>query len=151
LSSLLESGPVLLCFYTNDFSPDCIREWCAFRDFGWFAGNPALQVVGASRSGTATHRRFIDYLDLPFPLVADTALSLADAFGVSYRAFGLSSRSRRSCFLVDETLEVRYRWLGEHWLDPTRSTPPTDKIHEDLKAILGPPADEFADAAAPAV
>jgi len=27
LDSLLANRPVLLCFYTNDFSPDCIDEW----------------------------------------------------------------------------------------------------------------------------
>lgn len=26
LSSLLTDGPVLLSFYTNDFTPDCIEE-----------------------------------------------------------------------------------------------------------------------------
>ena len=33
LDDLLADGPVLLCFYTADFSPDCIEQWCAFRDF----------------------------------------------------------------------------------------------------------------------
>jgi peroxiredoxin len=33
LGSLLADRPVLLCFYTNDFSPDCIDEWCSFRDY----------------------------------------------------------------------------------------------------------------------
>lgn len=150
LSALVADRPVLLSFYPADFGPDCLAEWCAFRDFGWFAGNPALQVVGSSRSGPTTHRRFIDYLDLPFPLVADTTLSLCDAFGVARRTVG-ASRSRRSCFLVDENLEIRYRWLGEHWPDPTRSVPPVAEIHEELKAILGPPSDEFATGATPEV
>lgn len=151
LSALAADRPVLLSFYPADFGPDCLAEWCPFRDFGWFAGNPALQIVGSSRSDPATHRRFIDYLDLPFPLVADTALSLADAFGVCDRTSGRSRRSSQSCFLVDENREIRYRWLGDHRLDPTRSVPPVAQIHEELKAVLGPPTDEFATGARPEV
>ena len=33
LDDLLADGPVLSCFYTADFSPDCIEQRCAFRDF----------------------------------------------------------------------------------------------------------------------
>jgi peroxiredoxin len=137
LSELLAEGPVLLTFYINDFSPDCIREWCAFRDYDWFTSNDAVQVVGASKSRPFTHRKFIDHLDLQFPLYADTDLSLASAFGVSYRAFKVVPRSRRSCFLLDTDGEVRYKWVGEHPLDPTRDQPPIGEIHEAIAEEFG--------------
>jgi peroxiredoxin len=82
LSTLLSEGPVLLAFYTNDFSPDCLEEMCSFRDFEWFAESDTVRVVGISRSETYLHRRFISYLDLSFPLYADTDLEVAAAFGV---------------------------------------------------------------------
>lgn len=137
LSDLLADGPVLLCFYTADFSPDCVEEWCSFRDFDWFASGEHVQVVGVSKSPTWLHRRFIDRLDLSFPMFSDTDLEMAEAFDVVYRALGVSRRARRSCFLVDEDREVRYRWLGEHWLDPTRDTPPVGEIHEAVSEELG--------------
>jgi len=136
LADLLADGPVLLSFYTADFSPDCVREWCAFRDFGWFSASEDVRVVGSSRSGAGVHRRFIDYLDLGFPLFSDDDLAIAEAFGVRYRAFGITARARRSCFLIDEDGVVRYRWLGEHWLDPTRDTPDVEAIHEAVQAAL---------------
>lgn len=37
LETLYEDRPILLTFYTNDFTPDCIEEWCSFRDYEWFA------------------------------------------------------------------------------------------------------------------
>ncbi|MFB6302196.1 MAG: peroxiredoxin [Haloferacaceae archaeon] len=135
LGTLIADGPVLLCFYTLDFSPDCVEEWCAFRDFDWFAAGP-VRVVGASKSGVGFHRRFIDRLSLGFPLYADEDLALAEAFGVDYRAFGLFRRSRRSCFLIDETLTVRYRWLGDHWLDPTLAVPPVEEVYEGVQEAL---------------
>ena len=137
LSSLLADRPVLLSFYTADFSPDCVDEWCAFRDFDWFSTGETVQVVGISKSGVALHRRFIRHLNLGFPLYADPDLDVAEAFGVDYRAFGVSRRARRSCFLIDEDRTIRYRWLGEHWLDPTRDTPPVGEIHEAIRQELG--------------
>jgi peroxiredoxin Q/BCP len=143
LSALTDDSPVLLCFYTMDFSPDCVKQWCAFRDFDWFASGDHVQVVGVSRSGARLHREFIDRFDIGFPLYADADLRLSDAFGVTYRALGLTKRSRRSCFLVDGRREVRYRWLAEHWLDPTRDLPPVSEIYEAVSAEVGPDVDTF--------
>lgn len=136
LSSLTDDRPVLLVFYTADFSPDCVTEWCSFRDFEWFGVEGDVEVVGSSRSGPGLHRRFIDYLDLNFSLFSDSDLEMAEKFGVRYRAFGVNARARRSCFLVDSDGVVRYRWLGDHWLDPTRSKPPVDEIYADVAEIL---------------
>jgi len=139
LGDLAADRPVLLSFYTLDFSPDCIEEWCSFRDFDWFASGDHVRVVGCSKSSAGLHRRFIDYLGLQFSLYADPGLDVSDAFGVTYRTLGVTRRSRRSCFLIDADLTVRYRWLGEHWLDPTRDTPPVGKIHETIVEELDVP------------
>jgi peroxiredoxin Q/BCP len=135
LAALLEDGPVLISFYTVDFSPDCIEEWCAFRDFDWFTAG-SVQVVGVSKSSTWLHRQFIDRLELEFPLYSDPDLAISEAFGVAYRALGVSRRSKRSCFLVDTDQTIRYRWVGDHWLDPTRDVPPVGEIHEEIRAIV---------------
>ena len=136
VQALLADGPVLLCFYTADFSPDCIEQWCAFRDFDWFASGNHVRVVGVSKSGVGLHRRFIDRLDLTFPIFSDTDRSISEGFGVDYRVLGLVRRSRRSCFLLDGEGVVRYRWLSEHWLDPTRDLPPMGEIHEAVRDRL---------------
>jgi peroxiredoxin len=137
LSALYADHAVLLCFYTNDFTPDCVAEWCAFRDYDWFTTDDRVRVVGASKSTPFTHRKFIDYLDLGFPLYADRDLALSDAFGVTYRTLGLLSRSRRSCFLVDTDGVVRYRWLADHPIDPTRDTPDVAAVHGAVEDLVG--------------
>jgi len=147
LSELVAEKPVLLTFYTVDFSPDCIEEWCSFRDFDWFSANEDVRVVGVSKSRPYLHEKFISYLDLNFPLFSDPDLDAAEKFEVSYKAFHLFSRSRRSCFLVDEEMTVRYRWVGDHWLDPTRDVPPVGDIHEALMEILDGEDDEGFDGA----
>lgn len=82
LTSFLAEGPVLLSFYTNDFTPDCIEEWCEFRDFDWFSASDSVTVLGVSKSRVSTHQRFIDHLNLGFPLVADRDLVVTEAYGV---------------------------------------------------------------------
>jgi peroxiredoxin len=143
LSTLVADGPVLLCFYTNDFTPDCIEQWCSFRDFDWFASEEAVRVVGASRSRVATHRRFIDQFDLTYPLFSDRDLDLADAFDVTYRVLGAFRRSRRSTFLLDADRTVRYRWLADHWLDPTREVPPVGEIYDAVRREVGAEPETF--------
>ena len=137
LDSLYADRPILLVFYTNDFTPDCIEEWCSFRDYDWFATDGRVDVVGVSKSRPRTHRTFIDRLDLSFPLYADSELAFAEAFDVTYRVFKLLRRSRRSCFLIDTDGIVRYKWLAEHRLDPTRATPNMHELREAIEAELG--------------
>lgn len=143
LSDLYGERPVLVVFYTNDFSPDCVSEWCSFRDYAWFTSNDEVTVVGSSKSRESTHRRFIDYLDLDFPLYSDRDLDVSDAFGVSYRAFKVFPRSKRSVFLVDTDGVVQYRWIGEHPLDPTRDQPPLAEIREAVEGLVGDEAETF--------
>jgi peroxiredoxin len=136
LSTLLSEQPVLLAFYTNDFSPDCVTEWCAFRDDRWFGPDGAVQVVGVSRSRPFTHRKFIDYLDLEFPLFSDADLAITEAYRVRYRLFKLLPRSRRSCFLIDRGGRIRYKWIADHPLDATRDVPSMDEIHAAIDEEL---------------
>lgn len=136
IGELVADGPVLLAFYTNDFSPDCVREWCSFRDYEWFALDGPVRIVGASRSRPGTHRRFIDRLDLSFPLYADVDLELARAFDVAYRVFGLLERSRRSAFLLDTDRRVRHVWLGEHAVDPTLDRPDLDALRAAVEEAI---------------
>jgi peroxiredoxin len=143
LSDLYEDQPILVVFYTNDFSPDCVTEWCSFRDYAWFTSNDQVRVVGSSKSREATHRRFSSYLDLEFPLFSDRDLEVSDAFGVTYRTFKVFPRSKRSVYLVDTDGVVRYRWIGDHPLDPTRDQPPLAEIREAVEELAGEEPETF--------
>lgn len=136
LSTLVADQPVLLAFYTNDFSPDCITEWCSFRDDDWFGTGEGIRVVGVSTSRPETHRKFIERLQLPFPLYSDTDLAIAESYGVKYRLFKLLARARRSCFLIDQEGVIRYKWIAEHLIDPTRDMPPLEEIKRAVEETM---------------
>lgn len=137
LSDLLEDKPVLLTFYTNDFSPDCITEWCSFRDYEWFASNDEVTVVGVSISRESVHRKFIDIFDIGYPLFFDRDLAITDAYNVKYNVFHVFKRPRRSCFLIGQDQTILYKWVSEHPVDPTRDTPNMKELHTKIKTHLG--------------
>lgn len=72
----------LLYFYPKDNTPGCNKEACAFRDHWAELQAAGLKVIGVSKDSEASHARFRAKFDLPFPLIADTELELAKAYGV---------------------------------------------------------------------
>lgn len=75
-------GPCLLYFYPKDDTPGCTKQACAIRD-AWSEFEAAgLTVVGVSKDPASSHEKFQNKYQLPFPLIADTELQLAQAFGV---------------------------------------------------------------------
>lgn len=76
------TGPYLIYFYPKDDTPGCTKEACAIRD-AWADFEAAgLKVIGVSKDTERSHQKFQDKYTLPFPLIADTELELANAFGV---------------------------------------------------------------------
>jgi len=74
--------PCLVYFYPKDDTPGCTKQACGLRD-AWSAFEKAnLFVVGVSKDDETSHTRFREKYTLPFPLIADSDLQLAKAFGV---------------------------------------------------------------------
>ena len=69
-------------FYPKDLTPGCTVEGKEFRDL--IEGFAALDcpVIGVSTDSVESHREFAQKHALPFPLLADVAGELAQAFGV---------------------------------------------------------------------
>ena len=76
------NGYCLLFFYPKDNTPGCTTEACAFRDNWEPLLKEDLLIVGVSKDSEASHDKFRAKYELPFPLIADTDLRLAKAYGV---------------------------------------------------------------------
>jgi peroxiredoxin Q/BCP len=78
----LRGTRVVLYFYPKDDTPGCTTQACAIRD-SWseFQGVDDLVVYGVSRDDAARHQKFRAKYDLPFHLLVDDELELANAFG----------------------------------------------------------------------
>jgi peroxiredoxin Q/BCP len=74
--------PYLVYFYPKDDTPGCTKEACAIRDNWGEFKTAGLKVIGVSKDPESSHEKFQAKYDLPFPLIADTDLELAQNFGV---------------------------------------------------------------------
>ena len=96
---------LVLYFYPKDNTPGCTAEACNLRDNYADLQAAGYAVVGVSKDSEASHVKFIEKQALPFPLIADTALTLNEAFGV-WREKKMAGRTYmgtvRTTFIIDE-------------------------------------------------
>ncbi|MBL0057666.1 MAG: thioredoxin-dependent thiol peroxidase [Elusimicrobia bacterium] len=79
--SSFKGKSVVLYFYPKDLTPGCTVEACGFRDdHGAFKKKGAV-VLGVSKDGAASHKKFAEKHGLPFPLLADESGSIVKAYG----------------------------------------------------------------------
>jgi len=94
---------LLLVFYPGDETPVCTRQLCEYRDGIEEFSDLGVEVVGISRDDAESHRRFKQKRDLPFTLLSDLDLSVAERFGCR----GLMGM-KRGVFLLDPDQVCRY-------------------------------------------
>ncbi|HZE74682.1 MAG TPA: thioredoxin-dependent thiol peroxidase [Gemmatimonadales bacterium] len=100
----LRGTPVVLYFYPKDDTPGCTKEACQFRDSWKDVEQAGAVVLGVSPDSVASHEKFKQKYNLPFPLLADVDHQVATAYG----AWGEKSRYGRTyqgilrtTFLID--------------------------------------------------
>ncbi|MDX1403227.1 MAG: peroxiredoxin [Woeseiaceae bacterium] len=91
---------VALYFYPKDDTPGCTTEACEFRDNIFAFKNKNCQILGVSLDDVDSHKEFAEKYSLPFPLLADTEGTTADAYGVKTKMMGMSV-AKRQTFLID--------------------------------------------------
>lgn len=72
----------IIYFYPKDNTSGCTLEAISFRDNYQTLLDMGYQVIGVSKDSEASHKKFIDKHTLPFPLIADTELTLCELAGV---------------------------------------------------------------------
>ena len=82
ISSDALDAPCLVYFYPKDDTPGCTKQACGIRDHWSDIRSAGLHVVGVSKDDETSHEKFTAKYELPHPLIADTDLELAKAFGV---------------------------------------------------------------------
>lgn len=72
----------IIYFYPKDSTPGCTAEACSLRD-GWSElKRMGYVVIGVSKDSPQSHKKFAEKYSLPFPLVADTDITLCTLAGV---------------------------------------------------------------------
>ncbi len=108
-------GKVLVYFYPKADTPGCTVQSCAVSESLAALKEAGVAAVGISPDTPAEQKKFDTKYQLGFPLLADTAHTVAEAFG-TWRETSLYGRKTigimRSAFLIDENgavMAVRYK------------------------------------------
>jgi len=100
-----EGKKLVLYFYPADNTPTCTTEACNFRDNFSNLTKQGYEVVGVSPDSERKHQNFIKKFELPFTLISDTDLKVANAFGVygPKKFMGkISDSIHRETFVINE-------------------------------------------------
>ncbi len=104
---------VVLYFYPKDNTPGCTKEACNFRDGSKEYEALNAVIVGVSKDSLESHGKFAEKHELPFELLSDEDLKMAEAFGV-WKEKSMYGRTFmgmiRSTFLIDENGEIVKTW-----------------------------------------
>jgi thioredoxin-dependent peroxiredoxin len=95
---------VVLYFYPADDTPGCTKEACNFRDDYSAYEKADVVILGVSPDDVASHAKFKEKFQLPFPLLADVGHKVCTLYGVwgPKKAFGKEYDGViRTTFLID--------------------------------------------------
>lgn len=110
---------IVLFFYPKDFTYNCTKEVCSFRDNYDVLKRYDAVLVGISYDDAGSHQAFIAQHRLPFPLISDTDKSIARAYGAQARFGGLFGGAKRVTYVIDKKGVIRSVvhsevFVGEH-------------------------------------
>ena len=96
---------LILYFYPKDNTSGCTSEACSLRDHYEELQEAGYEVVGVSRDSAASHVKFKEKHELPFPLIADVDHTLLEAMGAwgEKNMYGRKTMGTiRTTFVIDE-------------------------------------------------
>jgi thioredoxin-dependent peroxiredoxin len=98
---------LVMYFYPMDSTPGCTKQACSLRDMNAEIAARGAAILGVSAQDSESHQRFTEKFSLNFPLLADTDLAVAKAYGVAGSGLGGLLRSvirvaERVTFIIDE-------------------------------------------------
>ena len=96
---------LIIYFYPKDNTPGCTAEACSLSDGYSMLKKQGFALLGVNKDSAASHTKFAEKYNLPFPLIADTEHTLQDAFGV-WQEKKMAGRvymgTVRTTFIIDE-------------------------------------------------
>ena len=112
--SQFRGSPVVLFFYPRADTPGCTVEACEFRDLYSDLKAAGAVLLGISRDTPGKQKKFADKFSLPYTLLADPEMTVAQQFDVVKQGsmYGKPvTKVERSTFLFDKEgkLQAEFR------------------------------------------
>lgn len=104
-----KGNKLILYFYPKDNTPGCTAEACNLRDNYDLWLSKGYKVVGVSPDSVASHQKFAEKHQLPFPLIADEEKKIIKAYGAwgPKKLYGREYEGLlRTTFVIDENGKI---------------------------------------------
>lgn len=108
----LKGRNVVLYFYPKDDTSGCTKQACAFRDAQPDFQGIEAEIIGVSKDGVASHKKFKDKYELNFVLAVDDS-DVCERYGVwmEKSMYGKKYMGiERSTFLIDKEGCIKKIW-----------------------------------------
>ncbi len=96
---------VVLYFYPKDNTPGCTAQACSYRDNKAFYDEKGAAIIGISKDGKESHRKFAEKYGLDFLILSDTERKAIGDYGVwkEKKMYGKTVEGVvRTTFVIDE-------------------------------------------------
>ena len=113
LDSVLGESIILLYFYPKDNTPGCTLQAENFRDLNPQFERANIKVIGISKDGVNSHKRFVNSYDLNFTLLSDPDCMVIKSYGVWVEKARFGKKymgTERSSFLIGVDGKIKRVW-----------------------------------------
>ena len=107
---------LVLYFYPKDNTSGCTAEACSLRDHYTELQGAGYEVVGVSKDSAASHVKFKEKYELPFPLIADVDKTLLQAMGAWGEKVMYGKKTEgtiRTTFIINEEGIIEQIFAGK--------------------------------------
>ena len=107
---------LVLYFYPKDNTSGCTAEACSLRDHYTELQGAGYEVVGVSKDSAASHVKFKEKHELPFPLIADVDKTLLQAMGAWGEKVMYGKKTEgtiRTTFIINEEGIIEQIFAGK--------------------------------------
>jgi len=120
---------IVLYFYPKDNTPGCTKEACNFRDAReQIEIITGAVVIGISKDSVASHKKFAEKYNLPFPLLSDASGEVASRYG-ALNNFLVIKLAKRYTYLINPQGKIEKIYLS---VDTSKHS---QEIIDDLKVL----------------
>ncbi len=107
---LLGKSTCVIYFYPKDFTPECSKEACGFRDWYQEFKYYDAEVIGVSSDEVSSHKRFKEKYQLPFTILSDNEGKLKKLFGIKSGILGVILG--RETYVIDKKGIIQLVYKG---------------------------------------
>lgn len=100
---------IILYFYPKNFTRSCTKLACDFRDFSSNFADLNTIVIGISPDSASSHQDFLRFYKLPYVLVEDEDMRIAETYGAIIEVNNQKKIVRKTIF-INHNGEVIKEW-----------------------------------------